>query len=77
MFSSASNSWRSRRNSRREPSGRFSATSRPGSPSGDSNPPTFRRQSSSSPKVAPNPFSGEASHSLASYDDTAHGVYQQ
>lgn len=71
MFSSASNSWRSRRNSRREPSGRFSATSRPGSPSGDSNPPTFRRQSSSSPKVAPNPFSGEASHSLASYDDAA------
>ena len=73
MFSSrsGSNSWRSRRNSRREPSGRFSATSRPGSPSGDSNPPTFRRQSSSSPKVAPNPFSGEASHSLASYDDAA------
>ena len=68
MFSSASNSWRSRRNSRREPSGRFSATSRPGSPSGDSNPPTFRRQSSSSPKVAPNPFSGEAGSSTRSPD---------
>ena len=72
MFSSrSSNSWRSRRNSRREPSGRFSATSRPGSPSGDSNPPTFRRQSSSSPKVAPNPFSGEASPDAAKPPATA------
>ena len=44
MFSSASNSWRSRRNSRREPSGRFSATSRPGSPATATTPPRAREE---------------------------------